>query len=61
MGHTQAILLTGATGALGPSLAAELLASDPAAHLHVLIRTSNSTSIADRFRDWRRCVALVRA
>jgi nucleoside-diphosphate-sugar epimerase len=61
MGHTQAILLTGATGALGPSLAAELLASDPTAHLHVLIRPSASTSIGDRFRDWRRCVTQVLA
>jgi thioester reductase-like protein len=58
MGLSRAILLTGATGALGPSLAAELLA-DPQAHLNVLIRPSNATSIGDRFLQWRRCVAQV--
>jgi thioester reductase-like protein len=61
MGDSHAVLLTGATGALGPSLAAELLSADPRAHLHVLIRAGASTSIGDRFHEWRRNVAQVLA
>jgi thioester reductase-like protein len=48
---TQNVFLTGATGALGPILAAELLASGAAPRLRVLIRSSDSPAIV-RFNQW---------
>lgn len=44
-------LLTGATGALGPGLAAELLASNPSGKLAVLIRPTNEP-VTERFSEW---------
>src|SRR6476659_1958754 len=48
---SQSLFLTGATGALGPILAAELLTSHAAARLRVLIRSGDSPEIA-RFDQW---------
>ena len=48
---TQNVFLTGATGALGPILAAELLASGAAPRLRVLIRSGDSPAIV-RFNQW---------
>ena len=48
---TQNVFLTGATGALGPILAAELLASGAAQRLRVLIRGGDAPAIA-RFNQW---------
>src|SRR5262245_39447372 len=47
----QHVLLPGATGPLGPALAAELLASDPSRNLEVLIRAGN-VPVAQRFEHW---------
>lgn len=44
-------LLTGATGALGPALAAELLCANPAGTLAVLLRTGAAT-LEERFGVW---------
>jgi thioester reductase-like protein len=52
MNQSRGVLLTGATGALGPSLAAELLAGDPARILSVLIRSSANEPIETRFNEW---------
>src|SRR4051794_12047823 len=48
---TQNVFLTGATGALGPILAAELLASGAAPHLRVLMRSGDAPAIV-RFNQW---------
>ena len=48
---TQTVFLTGATGALGPVLAAELLGSNAASQLRVLIRGAQS-SAGVRFDQW---------
>ena len=45
------LLLTGATGALGPQLAAELLTAGAARRIGVLMRSS-STSSTERFSGW---------
>ncbi|HEX3356789.1 MAG TPA: SDR family oxidoreductase [Tepidisphaeraceae bacterium] len=47
----QSVFLTGATGALGPILAAELLASGAASRLNVLIRSSDCPA-SHRFDRW---------
>ena len=47
----QSVFLTGATGALGPILAAELLSSGVAGNLNVLIRPSGACA-ATRFDRW---------
>ncbi|HEY7087639.1 MAG TPA: SDR family oxidoreductase [Tepidisphaeraceae bacterium] len=57
MRDRQHVLLTGATGALGPALAAELLASDPTRILEVLIRAGN-VPVAQRFEQWLALVEL---
>jgi len=49
------VLLTGATGALGPALAAELLADDPTRKLSVLIRPGTG-SFSDRSNRWMESV-----
>jgi thioester reductase-like protein len=55
------VLLTGATGALGPALAAELLASNPNRTLDVLVRPGTGT-VDSRFNDWLGSLpALIRA
>jgi nucleoside-diphosphate-sugar epimerase len=54
----QHVLLTGATGALGPALAAELLAADPSRSLSVLIR-SGAVPAEQRFAHWLESVAAV--
>src|SRR5436853_1964173 len=51
MNQSQGVLLTGATGALGPSLAAELLA-DGTRTLNVLIRAGAGESADARFAGW---------
>jgi thioester reductase-like protein len=48
---TQNVFLTGATGAIGPILAAELLSSGAAEHLNVLIRPGD-TPASTRFDRW---------
>jgi nucleoside-diphosphate-sugar epimerase len=48
---TENVFLTGATGALGPILAAELLSSGAASRLRVLIRGGDSPALA-RFNQW---------
>jgi thioester reductase-like protein len=58
MNRRQGVLLTGATGALGPALAAELLAAQPRLNLDILLR-AGSSSISQRFNDWLDCVACV--
>jgi nucleoside-diphosphate-sugar epimerase len=60
MRDRQHVLLTGATGALGPALAAELLAADPTRSLSVLIR-AGSVPAAQRFGHWLDSVAAVMA
>lgn len=52
----QHILLTGATGALGPALAAALLSSGTAERIDVLVRNGKTCS-RERFDSWRREVA----
>jgi nucleoside-diphosphate-sugar epimerase len=52
----QNILLTGATGAIGPALAAELLLSGAAEHIHVLVR-KGTASASERFHHWVNKVA----
>src|SRR5581483_1397703 len=47
----ETVFLTGATGALGPVLAAELLASGAAPKLRVLIRGGDTPAIT-RFNQW---------
>src|SRR6478735_8703576 len=47
----QSVFLTGATGALGPILAAELLQSIPSSRLRVLIRPTETSAI-QRFDQW---------
>src|SRR5438045_1473699 len=47
----QNVFLTGATGALGPILAAELLASGAAPRLRVLIRGGDAPALV-RFNQW---------
>src|SRR3954447_8481634 len=47
----QTVFLTGATGALGPILSAELLASNAASRLRVLIRPGESSAPV-RFHQW---------
>lgn len=55
------ILLTGATGALGPHVAAELLALPAVDRIHILVRSS-SVPARDRFDAWSKTVcALHRA
>lgn len=49
------VLLTGATGALGPHLAAELLDSPQVQRIHVLVRPG-ALSAQDRFNAWTRKV-----
>jgi len=48
---SRKILLTGATGALGPQLAAELLAADARDEVHALVRSSH-VSAQERFENW---------
>ncbi|HYE17217.1 MAG TPA: SDR family oxidoreductase [Tepidisphaeraceae bacterium] len=55
------IMLTGATGALGPQLAAELLASGGVARVDVLVRSTPAASAAERFAHWVARVASIRA
>src|SRR3954453_18021663 len=45
------ILLTGATGALGPQLAAELLAASAGDHVNALVRAA-ANDAQDRFGEW---------
>jgi len=52
--HRQ-ILLTGATGALGPALAAELVRTQAAAHIAVLLRGPRG-ELPARFAVWRDAV-----
>ncbi len=47
----QSVFLTGATGALGPILAAELLGGSTSMRLHALIRSNESPASA-RFDQW---------
>lgn len=49
------VLLTGATGALGPHLAAELLGNPLVRRIHVLVRPG-TLSAQDRFNAWTRKV-----
>lgn len=49
-------LLTGATGALGPALAAELLCANPKGQLAVLLRTGQE-SLEQRFGPWLESVS----
>lgn len=49
-GLGENILLTGATGALGPALVAQLLTDNPCRHLRVLIRPGSGT-VRDRFQQ----------
>src|SRR5262245_59966394 len=58
MRDRQHVLLTGATGALGPALAAELLAADPTRLLSVLIR-AGSVPAEQRFKNWLESVAAI--
>src|SRR4051812_18833189 len=47
----QSLFLTGATGALGPILAAELLATHAASRLRVLVRSGDLPAV-HRFEQW---------
>src|ERR1043165_5245830 len=58
MSQSHGVLLTGATGALGPALAAELLVSEPKLNLRILIRAGNS-SLTERFNEWADAVSQV--
>jgi len=58
MSQSHGVLLTGATGALGPALAAELLVSEPKRNLNILIRAGNS-SVMERFNEWTDAVSQV--
>lgn len=51
-------LLTGGTGAIGPAIAAEMLASNPQGSLSVLIRPG-AQSATDRFNEWLESVASI--
>ena len=53
------ILLTGATGALGPHLAAELLAANAGDNVNALVRAT-AISARDRFDRWVRTVCAIR-
>lgn len=53
------ILLTGATGALGPQLAAELLAARANDHVNALVRAA-SDNAQDRFGQWAKTVCGIR-
>lgn len=53
----EQILLTGATGALGPALAAELVRTDAAARIAVLMRCPPA-ELPARFAEWRDAVRL---
>ncbi len=53
---SRQILLTGATGALGPQLAAELLAAEASDHVHALVRAAQS-SAEERFENWAKTVS----
>src|SRR5437773_7301515 len=55
----EIILLTGATGALGPHLVAELLAQRPGNHVSALVR-STAVSVRDRFDRWVKTVCSIR-
>src|SRR5690242_12503397 len=55
--HDQHILLTGATGAVGPAIAAELLATGAAAKLYGLIRPQRAPAADDRGAKWAAEVA----
>jgi long-chain acyl-CoA synthetase len=57
MNEGQGVLLTGATGALGPELAVELLGADSTRILYVLVRDglgagTGGVAAADRFDAW---------
>jgi len=54
------ILLTGATGALGPQVAAELLATGDVGRIDVLVRSTAALSAAQRFERWVERVAAIR-
>src|SRR6266566_4816806 len=55
----EMILLTGATGALGPHLAAELLAQHAGDHVSALVR-STAVSVQARFDRWVKTVCSIR-
>ena len=55
----EMILLTGATGALGPHLAAELLARQAGDHVSALVR-STAVSVQARFDRWVETVCSIR-
>src|SRR3954447_9299556 len=66
MNEGQGVLLTGATGALGPELAVELLGADPNRLLYVLVRDglgagTGGIAAADRFDAWLGLVATLMA
>jgi nucleoside-diphosphate-sugar epimerase len=55
------ILLTGATGALGPQLAAELSASPQVGRVDVLVRSTGGVGARERFEAWVATVGALRA
>jgi nucleoside-diphosphate-sugar epimerase len=63
MKEAQGVLLTGATGAIGPELAVELLAADAGRELYVLVREGadggGAAATTKRFNSWLNSLAVL--